>query len=381
MRKFFLSLAVAVLGLCLFLPAQAQDVTGTQTYARAKVVEILSDVPGTDSPLDDAEQIVIVEVLAGEDEGQNVTITYTFSSSLYRDQHLEVGDRVIVANVNDARGDNYYVLDSYRLPAVLVYVVIFALAAVIFGRGRGAGSLLGLLVSLGILMGFVVPRIIAGDNPVVISFIASCAIAVTSILLAHGFKRRTYVALVATLIALVAAFALAMIAVMFAQLSGAGTEEAVYLQLSYLPNLDLRGLLLGGIILGTLGVLDDVTTAQVAAVEEIGLANQSLGVTELYKRGISVGREHIAALVNTLILAYAGASFPLFLLFALPDHPPLWILLNNENIVEEVVRALVGGTALMLAVPIATALAAAVFGSLPQDAHAHLHSKTSGHRH
>jgi uncharacterized membrane protein len=154
-----------------------------------------------------------------------------------------------------------------------------------------------------------------------------------------------------------------MLAVAVTSLSGAGTEEAVYLQLSYLPELNLAGLLLGGIIIGTLGVLDDVTTAQVAAVEEISLANRSLSVAELYKRGLSVGREHIAALVNTLVLAYAGAAFPLFLLFALPDHPPLWVILNGENIIEEVVRALVGGSSLMLAVPIATALAAAVFGS------------------
>jgi uncharacterized membrane protein len=361
LKKVFLALlVVATLGGA--TPAQAQTV-GDQFFTRGKVIEVIDDQPGEVSILGEAVQVLLVEVLSGPDEGQAVTITYNFSSSNYAKQHVEAGEIIVLAKVNDARGDNYYVLDNYRLPAVLGVFVLFALAAIVFGRARGAGSLVGLIVSLSILMVFVVPRIIAGDNPIVISFLGAGAIAVTSILLAHGFKRRTYVALAATLAALVVAFGLAMLAVAVTSLSGAGTEEAVYLQLSYLPELNLAGLLLGGIIIGTLGVLDDVTTAQVAAVEEISLANRSLSVAELYKRGLSVGREHIAALVNTLVLAYAGAAFPLFLLFALPDHPPLWVILNGENIIEEVVRALVGGSSLMLAVPIATALAAAVFGS------------------
>lgn len=367
MKKLFLGFMGLFLGLSVGWPVLAQDAnSATQIYARGKVMEVVEDNVVADSPMAESEQVVLVEVLKGEDKGKAVTITYTFSSANYDDLKLEVGDRVVIAKVNDARGDNYYILDSYRLSTIYVYVALFALAAIVFGRSRGAGSLVGLGASLAILMLFVVPQIIHGGNPLVISFIGSCAIAIVSLLLAHGFNRRAFVALAATLTALVAAFLLAILAGAFAHLSGTGTEQAIYLQLSYLPNLDLRGLLLGGIVIGALGVLDDVTTAQVAAVEEIGLANQDLGVGELYTRGISVGREHIAALVNTLILAYAGASFPLFMLFALPDHPPLWVVLNSESIIEEILRALVGGTALMLAVPISTALAAAVFGSLPK---------------
>lgn len=380
MQKLLTSLFTLALGLSFTGPVFAQSATPTaQVYTRGKVMEIVEEHKTADSPMDEADQVVLVEVLKGADVGQVVTITYTFSATNYDHLKLTKGDRVVLAKVSDARGDNYYILDNYRLSTILLYALLFALAAVIFGRMRGAGSLLGLAASLAILMLFVVPRIIAGDNPLFISFIGSCAIAIVSLLLAHGFNRRAYVALAATLMALVAAFGLAILAGSFAHLSGMGTEEAIYLQLSYLPDLNLRGLLLGGIVIGALGVLDDVTTAQVAAVEEIGLANASLGVGELYKRGISVGREHIAALVNTLVLAYAGASFPLFMLFALPDHPPLWVILNNENIVEEILRALVGGTALMLAVPISTAFAAAVFGSLPKPEQSH--GKRIAHHH
>lgn len=371
MKKFLFGLFGLALVFGFALPVLAQDAnSATQVYTRGKVMEVVEENAVADSPMAESEQVVLVEVLKGADKGKAVTITYTFSSTNYDDLKLEAGDRVVIAKVNDARGDNYYILDSYRLSAIYVYVAIFALAAMVFGRSRGVGSLVGLGTSLAILMFFVVPQIINGANPLVISFIGSCAIAIVSLLLAHGFNRRAFVALAATLVALIAAFILAILAGAFAHLSGTGTEQAIYLQLSYLPNLDLRGLLLGGIVIGTLGVLDDVTTAQVAAVEEIRLANESLGVGELYRRGISVGREHIAALVNTLVLAYAGASFPLFMLFALPEHPPLWVVLNSESIVEEVLRALVGGASLMLAVPISTALAAAVFGSLPKPEHA-----------
>jgi uncharacterized membrane protein len=122
----------------------------------------------------------------------------------------------------------------------------------------------------------------------------------------------------------------------------------------------MRGLLLGGIILGALGVLDDITTAQAAAVDELHRANPSLDARELYRRGLSVGREHITALVNTLFLAYAGASLPLFILFTIYNEVPVWVALNSEFVAEEVVRTLVGSMALILAVPITTAAAATI---------------------
>jgi uncharacterized membrane protein len=137
--------------------------------------------------------------------------------------------------------------------------------------------------------------------------------------------------------------------------------------------------LLGGIMLGVLGVLDDITTAQSAVVDELKRANPSLPFKELYKRGLSVGREHIASLVNTLFLAYAGASLPLFMLFTVYRDQPVWFLLNNEVISEEIVRTLVGSVCLILAVPITTALAAAIFGKTGPDkttdhqGHAHVH--------
>ncbi len=185
-------------------------------------------------------------------------------------------------------------------------------------------------------------------------------IATVSIYVAHGFNRRTSVAVGGTLISICIAIGTSLLFVWMGKLFGVGAEETLYLQTAGIGNINLQGLLLGGIIIGALGVLDDITTAQSAAVAEIADANPSLTSGELLKRGLSVGKEHITSLVNTLVLAYAGASFPALLLFVVYERP-WWVVANTELIAEEIVRTLVGSIALMCAVPITTAIAARVF--------------------
>jgi uncharacterized membrane protein len=332
-------------------------------YARGKILNITREGSLNDASGETMFQDVTLEIQSGAEHGKVVNTEYSTSAASFERQKLHVGEQVVMAKTIDVRGETYYVLDSFRLPMVGIFLLIFFVLATVFGRGSGARAVLGLGVSLFVLLAFVAPRIFAGDSPVLICALGAAMIAVTSILLSHGLKLRSFVALGATLIALAGAFILSALAVKLAALSGGGTEEAVFLQQSMRSGFDLQGLLLGAMVIGTLGVLDDVTTAQVAAVEEIHNANDRLTAKELYQRGISVGREHIASLVNTLALAYVGASFPIFLLFSMPDNPPLWVLLNTEQIMEEAVRALVGGGALILAVPISTILAAYIFAN------------------
>jgi uncharacterized membrane protein len=184
---------------------------------------------------------------------------------------------------------------------------------------------------------------------------------VISISLAHGFHKRTFLAILSTAITLHLALALGWISVSFSKLFGLGSEDAVFLSFGEFSNIDLKGLLLGAIVIGSLGVLDDITTAQTATIEEIHKANPKLNFTELYTRGLSVGKEHIASLVNTLILAYVGASFPILILLV-TSTTPLWVTLNNEFMAEEIVRTLIGSITLITAVPISTVLAAWVYG-------------------
>jgi len=258
--------------------------------------------------------------------------------------------------------------DFLRCVSSVIFLTFVGLG-IIFGRKHGLSALLGLGVSLAILAYFIVPQIIQGRDPLLVSLVGSYSIAFLSIVVAHGIKKRTLVALVSTFITLGAAAGFAILFVSAARLFGTGTEEAVLLQLGPLEDINIQGLLLGGILIGTLGVLDDITTAQAAAIDELKKANPSLDFRALYRHGIDIGREHIAALINTLVLAYAAVSLPMFLLFSLYRTQPIWVVLSSDRVAEEIIRTLVGSSALILAVPITTVLAAWFFsrkrGTLP----------------
>lgn len=324
---------------------------GEEQFYKARVIEVVEQ---SETPIGGSQQSLRIELLQGPDEGREVNSLYLAPAE---GQGVKVGDSVVVMAVDGVNGTGYWVQDHYRVPSLIFIFAIFIGLTVAFAGWRGFMSLAGLGVSVLVLTLFVVPQIMAGQNPLLVSLVGGLVIATFSIYLAHGFKRRTSVAVLGTLITLVLSIGLALMFVWMAKLFGFGSEEAYYLQTTQTTALNLRGLLLGGIIIGALGVLDDITTAQAAAVDEIRKANPALSVRDLVTRGFSVGREHITSLVNTLVLAYVGASFPLLLLFtAFPR--PLWVVLNSEQIAEEIIRTLVGSSALILAVPITTALAA-----------------------
>jgi|CXWL01.1.fsa_nt_gi uncharacterized membrane protein len=301
-------------------------------------------------------EMLKVRIVEGIDQGKLIEIPYEKPTGVAQGWELEVGDDIIVAKTTLDGQAQYRFFERNRLMALWILLGLFVLIMMMVSGKKGVGSLLGLAVTFLILTQIIVPQIIAGANPVLVSFLGSVLIACCSLFLAHGFNRRTFLSLLSTLFTLVIAFAMAMLAVSFAQLFGLGSDEAVNLTLSQFGNIDLRGLFLGAMVIGVLGILDDVTTAQTATVEELHKANQRLGMMELYRRGISVGQEHIASLVNTLVIAYAGASFPIFL-FINTATQPLWVIFNNETMAEEVVRSLVGSATLILAVPISTLLA------------------------
>ncbi len=309
----------------------------------------------------------------------NTPASYQLPLGAGEDRLLRVGQRVILTQVTQADGTSLYeVNDLYRLPATIAMIVVFFAVILVLSRGHGVAALGGLAFSIWLLIMFVVPQLAHGATPIVISAIATFLIAISSLLVAHGFTARSVVSLISTLITLVFAMLTALIFVQLTQLFGLGSDEGIELQYGALAAINLRGLLLAGMLIGALGVLDDITTAQTAAIEELHRANPALTVRELYARGMSIGREHITSLVNTLALAYAGASLPMLLVFQLYQQP-LWVTLNSEFVVEEVVRTIVGSMALAVAVPITTWLAAKWFvqwfpDSLPANPQKHYHS-------
>lgn len=346
-------------------------------YLRATVLSV------EDRPVElDAMQVAYrVRLLSGDEAGSERTIVTSSLDLKNSVRRIEPGETIVVVRVVQIDGEvSYYLADNYRLPALAWFAAGFLALAALFGGKRGITSILGLAASSAIIVLYVVPKILSGGAPFRATLIGAFLIAAVSLFLAHGFSRRTAVAWAGTTLTLALTAVLATVAVAAARMSGTGSEEALFLLNGDFGSIDLRGLLLGGIVLGALGVLDDITTAQSAVVEELKLANPKFGFSELYRRGLSVGREHIASLVNTLFLAYAGASLPLFLLFSAYREQPAWFVLNGDLIAEEIVRTLVGSTCLILAVPITTALAAAVFakGVTKGERADELHA---GHRH
>lgn len=300
--------------------------------------------------------VVTAEVAEGADRGQSLTFNHATGPNT---RIMDVGDRILVARSAQPGGESSYYLVDYdrRLPMALLGV-LFAVFVVALSRWHGLFSIVGVAISLGVLVIFVMPAILDGSNPLAVAIVGAAVIMFVNLYLAHGFNARTTSAILGTMASLALTGLLAVLFVEIGKFTGFGSEEASFLQLSA-DQINLEGLLLGGIIIGTLGVLDDVTITQASAVWELRAANPSFGFAELYRSAIRIGRDHIASTVNTLVLAYAGASLPLLLLFTVSQRP-LVDVLNSEVVAEEIVRTLVGSIGLVASVPVTTALAARV---------------------
>lgn len=339
----------------------------------SKEHEIIKDVGGVQTSF----RTYKVRLESGKEKGKEVMIDDNDLDTAVKGGAIKPGEKIAVVKTTGIDGvASYHIADRYRVPSLRWMAAAFLLAALVFGGKRGITSIFGLGATVVIIVYWAMPRIMSGGNAFPTLLAAVVAAALLSLYLAHGFNRRTSLALAGTLVTLGISVAVELLFVGRAKLMGLGSEEAFFLQGSGIGGIDLKGLLLGGILIGVLGILDDVTTAQVAVVEELKAANPAFGFRDLYRRGISVGKEHIASLTNTLFLAYAGASLPLFLLFSTNGGQPLWFIANSEVIAEEVVRTLVGSICLILAVPISTAIAARHFATheaAGSDEPAHLH--------
>ena len=325
---------------------------------------------------------VTVLLHGGPDEGD--TAAFTVGDQGDTEVRLTVGDRVRVYRSELPEGavlggvavDRYGLADfERRLPLALLFVA-FALLVALTGRWRGMRALVGLLGSLGVVVVFVVPAILDGGPPLGVALVGAFAVMLITIPLAHGFGIKSVAAMLGTAASLVLVVTLARAATEFANLTGLSSEEAVFLRAATTGGLSVQGLFLAGMVIGALGVLDDTTVTQSSTVMALRKANPSLGYGELFRAAIQVGHDHIAATVNTLVLAYAGASLPVLLIFSLGDVS-FSDAVNNEAVAEEIVAMLVGSMGLIAAVPVTTALAALLATRLDPrelpDEHAHAH--------
>jgi uncharacterized membrane protein len=305
---------------------------------------------------------ITVRLDEGDDAGEEVPFEFRVGAG---SRQFEEGDAVWMRAAPPEQrieGQSPYTFDDLqRGRPLLLLAAIFVVVVVALSRWRGLAALAALGVTVLVLTQFILPAILEGSDPLAVSIVGSAVIMFAALYMSHGLTVTTTTAVLGTLASLAITGALALLFVELAKFTGLASEEAAVLQISA-DEINLSGLLLGGVIIGALGVLDDVTVTQAAAVWEIRRANPTYGSRALYRSALRIGRDHIASTVNTLVLAYAGASLPLLILLV-QSNRGLGEALTGEILAEEIVRTLVGSIGLVASVPITTALAAWVAGS------------------
>ena len=337
-------------------PSESQTTVGySDETVRAKVLAIQEEGETKVANVDQIYQVVEIQVLEGEYEQSHMMLEVGKSQILPEDYLLDVGDVVLVnAGKNLVTGEsNAYFVDFMREKGIVIIFVLFSAIAFLIGGQTGIRSLAGALVGLLVIYLVIIPQILAGKNPLVVSILGSALFLGLSLYLVYGWNMMTHSAVLGMISSLFLTGLFSIFAVRVARLTGFGDENIMYLMQYSESPLDMRGILLAGIIIGSLGILDDLVVGQSSAVFQLYATDPSMPVKSLYKRAMIIGRDHVAAAVNTLILAYAGESLPMLLLFSLTEVN-MRMALNVSYITEEIVKALAGTTGLFLSIPIAT---------------------------
>lgn len=310
-------------------------------------------------PLDPPDGDIRVLMLDGPDAGTEVWAYLGVAATSASIDDFHPGDEVVVTFTRQPEGPAFVaVSDRWRLPVLGMLLILFVVAVLVVGRGHGLRALIALALTAAVVLKIVVPLILEGAPPVPVAVIVASVITIVTVVLTEGWNRAAAAAILGTVAALLVTGVLSSVVSAIAGFSAAGTEDLIFLQVAAGVPLDVRGLLLAAFILGALGVLDDVTVTQATTVDELSLQRGLVG-RRLWGSSLRIGRAHIAATVNTLFLAYVGASLPLLVLFTVIQQPS-GLTLNSEVVAVEIVRTLVGSLGIVLAVPLTTAIATAM---------------------
>ena len=338
------------------LPGDGFTTFGSDTV-RAEVLQIIEEGQVDLGGHAQKYQIARVNILEGEYAGIPMEIDYGKRQLRSDDYDLTVGSRVMVSiSKTPDNVINAYFVDFVRTTPLFWLTIIFAVAIIVISRWKGVRALLSMAFSLYLIIDQIIPHIFNGDDPLWVSIIGSIILLGVTLYLTYGWNLKTHSSVISMVLVLLLTGALSGLFVIFTKLNGTGDENVMFLMQMMEKPLNLRGLLLGGMIIGALGVLDDLVTTQSAAVFELHHANPNFGFRALYNSAMRIGQDHVAATVNTLVLAYAGASLPMLLMFSL-GHGNYGYIINFSFIAEEVVRTLVGSLGLIAAVPLTTAIA------------------------
>lgn len=375
--KSFSSIFSSLFLVTLVLPVSAMAQTihqDVQERVPAEVLEItdetVREIIGTGATT--MVQEVRVQLKGGDRNGEVVTMINEVVP-------LVPGDKIFVNRIVTIGGEEYITYaDFERRPVLLATFALFVVMLLFFSRWQGLRALISLGLSILAIFYILVPALLAGYDPALTTILVAAIIMALVLFGTHGFKARSTIAFIGTFAAIIITGILAFVSTYYMRMTGFSNEASVYLNFATKGQLDLAGLLLGSIVIGILGILDDVAVTQVSVVQELKRANATLKFKELYNRAIRVGQDHLGSLVNTLALAYAGIALPLMLLYAQSESA--WtISVNQEVIAVELIRIFVGSIGLILAVPITTAAAAWYFqhrliiGEAGENHHHHHH--------
>jgi uncharacterized membrane protein len=359
-----IAFCLLLIAYCLFFPsptlAQTNSNLGqSEERIEAVVSQVKEEKELSDGGVRRKYQKIELIVTSGGKKGERIIVENGVAPVIGTVEY-ETGDNVSVSITKNPEGENvYFITDYVRRDSLYWLLGLFFGLTVLIGGIRGLASILGLGISFIIIFFVVLPLILKGYDPITVAVMSSFLIIPVNFFLAHGFNKKTASAVTGTVIALVLTGLLANIFVNFGHLSGLTTDEATLLERAQGGAVQMKGLLLAGIIIGALGVLDDITVAQSALVFQLRKTSEKLGFWQTYKKAMDVGRDHISSMVNTLVLVYTGAAMPLLLIFI--DNPkPFSEIINYEMIAEEIIRTLVVTSGLILAVPIVTFIATAI---------------------
>ena len=305
-------------------------------------------IPGLD--ISTESQLLNAKILSGPRENEIVEFENQYLM-------LEEDDKFFINYIKTVNGEEMYsVNEPDRTIAIFLLLALFVIAVIIFGGWQGVRSLMSLAFSFFIIFQFLFPSILAGHPPLFMATIISILIMIFAILVTHGVNRKSVAALCGSIIAILITIIIAEFAVDIMRISGFGEEATTYLNANTYGIIDIKGLFLAAVIIGTLGILDDIAITQASAVHQFNKLAPNLSKKELYFKALHIGKDHFSATLNTLALAYAGAALPMLLLFA-HQNMDMLLTINREVFAPEIVRTLCGSMAIILTVPITTIIA------------------------
>ena len=368
MKKIIFNLVITlIISLTLVSPVLAQDFENEAAGPdgenfKAKVLEVITEEEKTrEDGSTYRQQNLRLEALEGPRKGQEIIYYGISDIEVGNANFYKAGDRVFVDIFQDELGEEtVYVVDFVRNKALYILAFVFVLAVIAVGRAKGLRALLSLFLSFVVIIKFILPQILAGRDPFLVSLIGGLAIMAAIIYITEGINRKSHIAIFSVLLSLLLTLVLSVIFTNLARLTGLSQEDTIFLIGIGQVEINFRGLLLAGMLIGAIGVLDDIIVGQIEAVARIKEANPSLSPRKIFVLAYKIGNTHLGAIINTLFLTYAGASLSLLLLFVIHQETGLSLTraLNSEAVTTEVIRTMVGSIGVMASMPIATFLAA-----------------------